>query len=160
FTFESGEAGDFYQPSNSQLIDADNSATAAAVGLHHYTVTTSQTKEGNSDLDIGFHYMALDENGSPVETDGGGVPDYLEDTNGNGVYDAGDFSDWRSLDSDGDGLPDEYEYNTTHTSLSLADTGSTGTSDAYKDSDGDGLTNLEELKLGTNPLLPNVASPI
>lgn len=69
-------------------------------------------------------------------------------------------SDPINMDSDGDGLPDSYEVKTLHSNPALADTGSTGTSDGYKDADGDGLTNLEELKLGKNPAVPDVAAPI
>jgi hypothetical protein len=31
--------------------------------------------------------------------DGDGIPDYFEDTNGNGAYDAGDLTDWRTYNS-------------------------------------------------------------
>ncbi len=83
-------------------------------------------------------------------------------------YDHDGLSNWRenqlgtnpvSADSDGDGLPDAYEVNTLLTNPNLADTGNTGATDAYKDSDGDGLKNHEEFRLGKNPLVPNVASP-
>jgi hypothetical protein len=47
-------------------------------------------------------------------------------------------------DTDGDGLSDVYEIAVTKTSPTTADTGSTGVSDGYKDSDGDGQTDLEE----------------
>lgn len=46
-------------------------------------------------------------------------------------------------DYDGDGMMDQYEYN--------YDLMVNNPSDAAKDSDGDGLTNLEEHNLGTNP---------
>jgi len=54
------------------------------------------------------------------------------------------------LDEDGDGLPDwwELEHGLDPT---LADTGDTGTSDGYKDSDQDGWSNLEEFQNGTAP---------
>ena len=39
--------------------------------------------------------MALDNNGNAIETDGDGIPDYLEDPNGNGTVDSGE-TDWLS----------------------------------------------------------------
>jgi hypothetical protein len=45
-------------------------------------------------LDISYHYVAVDTNGNPIDTDGDGISDYIEDSNGDGVYDAGDLSDW------------------------------------------------------------------
>ncbi len=54
------------------------------------------------------------------------------------------------LDSDGDGLPDWWE--TEHDlNPNLSDTGNTGTSDGYKDADGDGWNNIEEYQNGTSP---------
>jgi hypothetical protein len=54
------------------------------------------------------------------------------------------------VDTDGDGLPDWWE--TAHgLDPNSPDTGNTGTSDGYKDGDGDGWTNLDELQNGTNP---------
>ena len=58
-------------------------------------------------------------------------------------------------DTDGDGLPDVYESLVTGTDPNNPDTGDTGTSDGYKDSDGDGWTNLDEMRNGTNPSLWN-----
>lgn len=57
-----------------------------------------------------------------------------------------------SEDSDGDGLPDVYEVLVTHTDPNNADTGDTGTSDGYKDADGDGWSNLDEMRMQTDPL--------
>jgi hypothetical protein len=54
-------------------------------------------------------------------------------------------------DSDGDGLPDGYEVLATLTDPLLPDTGLTGTPDGYKDPDGDGYVNLQEMYNGTNP---------
>jgi len=106
-----GPLGDFYQPTNSVLINA-GSTNASLVGLYHYTTMTSQEKEGDSVVDIGYHYVAVDGNGDPIDTDDDGIPDYFEDTNGNGLYEADvDLADFHSEDTDGDGLPDGWELN-------------------------------------------------
>ena len=49
----------------------------------------------------------------PNDYDTDGFPDYLEDRNGNGVYDTGDLANWSLLDTDGDGLTDAYDPNPT-----------------------------------------------
>src|SRR6266699_2842 len=60
-----------------------------------WTNQTNEVKETNSMVDIGLHYVALDTNNVPVDSDGGGVPDVLEDINGDGVVN-GVESDWTS----------------------------------------------------------------
>src|SRR5205814_10181328 len=58
------------------------------------------------------------------------------------------------LDTDGDGIDDVYELQ--HSSvLNPLDP-----SDAARDSDGDGLSNLEEFKRGTDPTTPNANTPL
>ncbi len=85
----------YYYPTSdgllSTLINA-GSRSASAAGLYHFTTRTDQTKEGSSQVDIGYHYVALGGNGEPVDTDGDGIADYLEDPNGNGTTDAGETS--------------------------------------------------------------------
>jgi hypothetical protein len=84
----SGPLGDYYlSTSQTNLIDR-GSTTASTVGLYHFTTTTNQVKDASSTVDIGLHYVALDANGQPVDSDGDGVPDYVEDGNGNGLLDA------------------------------------------------------------------------
>jgi alpha-L-rhamnosidase len=96
-----GPLGNYYYPTNggnlSRLIDAGGT-TADAVGLYQFTTVTNfasgvEIKEANSVVDVGFHYVAVDSNGNPIDTDGGGIADYMEDGNGNGLVDAGE-SDW------------------------------------------------------------------
>lgn len=54
-------------------------------------------------------------------------------------------------DSDGDGLPDNYEELISHTDPWWGDTGNVGVEDGYKDPDGDNWVNLQELSNGTDP---------
>jgi hypothetical protein len=89
FDWRTGPLGGFYLPAESALVN-HGSTTADTVGLYHYTVLTNlvngyQIKETNSTVDIGYHYVATDDNGNPIDTDGNGVPDYLEDCNGDGI---------------------------------------------------------------------------
>jgi archaellum component FlaF (FlaF/FlaG flagellin family) len=93
--YQAGPLGNFYQPSTSPLINVGN-ITADLVGLYHFTVTTNlvsnlEIKETNSIVDIGYHYAAVDINGLPIDTNGDGAPDYLEDANGNGLVDSGEI---------------------------------------------------------------------
>jgi hypothetical protein len=95
FNWQMGSLGRFYLPYNSSLIDAGHT-TADLVGLYHFTTQNSANDpETNSVVDIGYHYVALDGNGNPIDTDGDGTPDYLEDANGNGLVDSGE-TDWQS----------------------------------------------------------------
>jgi hypothetical protein len=96
--YQTGPLGSYYYPTNggsyslTNLINA-GSTWATNAGLYHFTTTTNQVKEGSSKVDIGFHYVAVDANGSPIDSDGDGVPDYLEDLNGNGNA-TGDPTSW------------------------------------------------------------------
>ena len=83
------------------------SFTADLLGLYHFTTTTNvvaglEVKETNSIVDLGYHYVAVSNQLttiSPIDSDGGSVPDYLEDANGNGIADPGE-SDWRNPSDD------------------------------------------------------------
>jgi hypothetical protein len=121
FTYAAGPLGDYYHAST-DLLDA-GSTNADALGLYHYTTQTNQSKEVNSTVDIGFHYVAVNTNGLPFDTDADGNPDYLDS------------------DSDGDGLPDDWE---------LAHFG-TLSEDGTGDYDGDWVSNADELAAETNP---------
>jgi hypothetical protein len=99
-TYQAWALGKYYQPGASYLINA-GSCNASNVGLYQFTTTTNQVKEGSSRVDIGLHYVALDANGNLYDTDMDGLSDVLEDTNGNGGFDAGE-TDWRTYDSRND----------------------------------------------------------
>lgn len=82
---------------------------------------------------------------SKADTDGGGVNDLDEITRGTDVFDpADDVEESREgIDSDGDGMPDEWE---DEHGFDKEDP-----SDAGEDADEDGLTNLGEYQEGTDP---------
>jgi concanavalin A-like lectin/glucanase superfamily protein len=105
-TYSIGALGRYYQPTSSPLING-GSRTADWSGLYHHTVTTAQTKEANTTVDIGFHYVALS-GSTPADTDGDGAADYLEDRNGNNVQDTGETS-LSDADNDYDGRSDAQE---------------------------------------------------
>ncbi len=124
-TYASSKLGDFYLPTNLTSQSAlfnKGSTNASLLTLYHYTTTTNQVKETNSVVDIGFHYVATDSNGIPLDSDGDGLSDYSEDLNGNGSNDTGETF-WIATGPGQDG----------------------------KDSDGDGVSDYLEILLGRNP---------
>jgi hypothetical protein len=103
-SYQVGPLGWYYQLTNSVLINADTNTTANQIGLYHFTMVTNlvsgiEIKETNSLVDVSYHYVASDANGNPADFDGDGIPDYLEDTNGDGVFNTGDLSNWQSYNS-------------------------------------------------------------
>jgi hypothetical protein len=103
FDWQLGAFGRFYYYWNSSLVDA-GSRTANLVGLYHFTTAAywEDSKELNSKVDIGYHYVA-NTSGIPTDTDGDGLPDYAEDRNGNGTVENGE-SDWQSASDQGLGI--------------------------------------------------------
>jgi hypothetical protein len=94
YNWQSSWFGDYYLPPTSPLL-AEGSTTANLIGLYHFTTQTNQAPETNAIVDLGYHYVATAGNGVPLDTNGDGVPDYLEDANGDGLFDAGDLDDWQ-----------------------------------------------------------------
>jgi hypothetical protein len=93
FNWQTSALGNFYLPSDSPLVDA-GAVAASTVGLYHFTTQTNQSKETTSQVDLGYHYVAVDGSGIPLDSDTDGIPDFLEDINGNGVVDSGE-TDWQ-----------------------------------------------------------------
>ena len=85
------------------------------------------------------------ENGYVVtftDTDGDGLSDLLEKEYGTNI---------NKVDTDDDGLTDYQEIYITGTNPTKYDSVTEGVSDADADSDSDGLTNAQEIELGTDP---------
>ncbi|HEV2330541.1 MAG TPA: immunoglobulin domain-containing protein [Verrucomicrobiae bacterium] len=133
--FVAGTFGNYYLSSLTPLYEA-GSRTAGAAGLAQYTVFTNQIKDAaTSSVNIGLHYVAATNN-APLDSDGDGIPDYVEDANGNGVVDPGETDPNNPMT---DGVTNDI-YNS-----------------AYLDTDlsGDGLVGRVKAALGINPLDPN-----
>jgi hypothetical protein len=145
-SWQTGTLGSYYLPTSSTLINA-GSRTAPNAGLYHYTTQTAQTKEAATQVDIGYHYVALT-SALPTDTDGDGMSDYYEDSNGNGTFNAGvDASNLTNAlySTAGDGIPDAWRMKYFGT---LDINANTGASDDY---DGDGVSNLDAYSAGTDP---------
>lgn len=97
-------------------------------------------KVGNERLEVIVLYSNLDSRIAFIDSNGNGYPDCVE------------YMDI-VRDTDGDGIPDYFEVCFTNTSPVLVDTFGNGLGDALNDTDGDGVNNIEELKLGSNPYL-------
>ncbi len=106
-SYLAGTLGNYYLPTTSALINT-GSTNASSVGMYHYTTVTSQAKETNSVVDLSYHYIALN-GGLPSDSDGDLLPDYLEDSNGDGVRQTTE-TNWPNADTDGDGVSDFIEW--------------------------------------------------
>lgn len=153
FGYQSGAFGKYYLywPWYATPVFLNGGAgTGGGEGLFHYTTTIGTGQEGNSRTDVGLHYVAMQGDGVPQDSDGDGIPDYIEDKNGNGFVDVGETS-WINPDTDGDGLPDGWEvrYGLNPLVYSRND-----------DPDGDGVSNYEEYIQGRNPIVGGVTPDI
>lgn len=94
-TYEIGPLSRFYQPTNSAITNK-GSRTADLAQLYHFTTAaTNHVPETNSIVDIGPHWVALDSNGQPLDSDSDGWPNYYEDWDGDGSVDSGE-TDWQN----------------------------------------------------------------
>ena len=130
--YQSGTFGNYYLSTLNPLYGS-GSQTAGAAGLAQYTTSIYQTKEGAThQVNIGLHYVAAT-NGVPLDSDGDGVPDYVEDVNGNGIVDANETDPNNAMT---DGItPDAYS--TVYDDIDLS---------------GNGLVGRIKKALGMNPL--------
>ncbi|HEU6449383.1 MAG TPA: hypothetical protein VFV23_13205 [Verrucomicrobiae bacterium] len=103
YGWQTGSLGNFYLPSGSSLIDAGDVA-ANQVGLYHFTTQTNQSEETDSTVDIGYHYVALDEFGCIRDSNDNNLPDWWE------VQYFGDLNEPTNADYDEDGVSDLQEY--------------------------------------------------
>jgi len=135
--YESGPLGSFYVAVGTPLENAGRSAPGD-VGLFHYTTRASQTKD-TGNVDIGFHYVATANSGSaqPLDSDTDGIPDYVEDADGDD--DPNDVTETR-----------ETSPSDTDTEPGIADKSNAIYHDI--DLDGDGMTGALEKALNKNPL--------
>lgn len=97
--------GTNYYPLTGALASLINtgSRNRDIAGLFHHTVRVDQLKEGADGasplVDKGFHYIAL-VSGLPPDTDGDGIPDFVEDRNGNNSVDTSiGETDWQTYQS-------------------------------------------------------------
>jgi alpha-L-rhamnosidase len=102
--YQSGPLGDFYQADTSPLINA-GSCTADLSGLFHYTVLTNtsdgaEIPETNSIVDMGLHYVAVDTNSLPLDSDGGGAPNWMENAAGDGHTNNVGEGNWQDASDD------------------------------------------------------------
>ncbi len=97
--FITGPLGSTYYPTTgtgsglATLVDQGwngGAITAATIGLYYHSVLADGSRDGSSRIDIGFHRVVVNSAGLPVDTDGDGIPDVLEDANGNGSVDSGE----------------------------------------------------------------------
>ena len=158
-----GALGKYYYPTDggagtiTTLIDADAARTPSSVGLYHYTIRTDQAKEAGSSLDVGFHYVATDPTGIPLDSDSDGIPDYLEDYDGSGSKGSGE-TDSASVDTDYDGRGDSEELWTDHTDPNVASSSQTiqtrlalwRFNNSLASEDGQAPTNNEYIEYRTN----------
>ena len=139
--YQVGPLGNYYLPTSSSqsgyTLRNAGSRTVSAARLAQYTTRVDQAKE-NKDLNvtIGLHYVATAGSTStmPKDTDSDGIPDYVEDANGNGLWDSdtetkvddihtdsgiADFNNSRydDIDLDGDGMVGRVETALTKNSL-------------------------------------------
>ena len=82
----------------------------------------------------------------PLDSDEDGLPDFFELKIGTAIDNA---------DTDNDGLTDYQEFVIVGTDPTIFDSAEEGTSDADYDSDGDGLSNIDEITRTTDPRDPD-----
>ena len=147
-----------YLPTNNYLgadsftyTVVDNQNTTSNVATVNITITADLDTDGDGQ-----------NNSIDLDDDNDGIPDtneilngtnpLLADSDGDGINDATEGI----TDSDGDGIIDALESSTLDTDNDgVADQDDTENTNPNNDNDGDGLTNPQEITLGTDPLNPD-----
>jgi hypothetical protein len=139
--YQVGPFGNYYMAPGSKLANA-GSAAASQLGLYHYTTATNQTIQGTNTVDIGLHYLAASYSTNgwvPLDTDGDGIPDYVEDRIGNGATGTNAVAlgetDWLNPKTD------DVNYDPSNAVYRTIDL------------DGDGMVGLVESNLHKNPVV-------
>jgi hypothetical protein len=108
--FAVGKLGSFYLASSTGPLISQGSQAASIATLYHYTTqTAASSREGLTQVDTGFHYVATDANGLPLDNDNDKLPDYYENRAGDGAINNDSESNWQSADFDADGMSDYTE---------------------------------------------------
>ncbi len=104
--YQSGPLGTNYYPTSSGHLTnllAVGWRTGTTAGLFHHTIGTNLTAVGTNFVSIGFHYLRTTTAGVPLDTDGDGIPDWMEDVNGDGSFQAASETDWLTSGGAGSG---------------------------------------------------------
>ncbi|NLK96317.1 MAG: hypothetical protein GX275_14210 [Clostridiales bacterium] len=134
-------------PVKAKIIDINTSKEKTiTISEEDYTVNVEVTGKcqlaDEEENDDGFQRAKSWED--MIDTDGDGLPDDYESEIG---------TDLNNPDTDGDGLSDGYEVLHSSTNPLKISTLDNGVSDADLDTDEDGLTTIKEFQLGTDPLV-------
>src|SRR5207247_231524 len=102
--YQNSTFGSYYLPTSTLLYKAGSRSPVEA-GLYHYTTRFDQMKIGDDTanpykVSIGLHYVAA-ASGTPKDANNNGIPDWVEDGDGDGVFNDGDMLDDYDLDADG-----------------------------------------------------------
>lgn len=111
-SFQPGPLGRWYLPSGNGPLRNGGSRPASVGGLYHHTTQVDQSHEGakpsGANVDVGFHYVALNPDGSLLDSDGDGLVNIAEDPDADGIKDVSE-TDFADADTDYDGRSDGEE---------------------------------------------------